>query len=208
MRTNLKKFIIGFTLIELVMVLAIITVMFGVVVAMKTPFQNRMSLRNSALALQQDLRVAQAYVLSDTDLNTFYGIRFYKDIGEDILGAGNKRQGWKIIRYQGANPVVDFDIIAPTTNSALKSCVVADNPQIFDRTFFERGVTLDATSELQVNPGAGQWHSIIFNKMGQATSNGQTLLNNGQNIDDIVLTGFGNTISIHITPETGHVYVP
>jgi prepilin-type N-terminal cleavage/methylation domain-containing protein len=196
----------GFSLLEMLIVLAIMGIMFGVIVAMKSPFQERMQLRNSALALQEDLRMAQLYAMGKKDDYKYYGVWFNASLGEDILGPGNNRQGWKIVRYEPNTiiPPVNFNSV-----TYIKSSVLVDNPVIFDKTFFERGVNLSTTSpvsEFQAgSPTPPQLHSIVFNERGSATDNGQNLLTT--NNDTIVLSGYGRTININITPLTGHIEV-
>ena len=205
------KSIMGFSVLEILIVLTIIAIMFGAMVAMKSPFQERLSLRNSALALQQDLRNAQLYAWNKRDGRQFYGVRFFEAQGADLLPPGEPaRQGWKIVYYNEAIAPVNF-----ITAVVVKSSVAADNPELLDKTFFTSNrISLDAASDFQTTfPAVAPWlHSIVFNRDGQATSDGTTLLVSGvgpgADQDQIILTGSGNTITITITPQTGHIEVP
>jgi len=178
--------------------------MTGVILAQKMPFQNRMSVRNSALALQADLRTAQTYAMDTRDGYRYYGVRFFPLLGGDMLEAGDRRDGWKIVRYEPQNIAPGFNVDAqPVT--VIKSSEFVDNTPVPDKTFFERGVTFAAGSELQPLLAAPQ-NSVVFNERGEATTDGQNFLGAGQ--DSITLTGFGNNIVITITARTGHIQVP
>lgn len=198
----------GFSVIEFLVVLGIIAIMFGAIAALKSPFQHRMSLRNSALALQTDLRTAQTYAMGKRDGYRFYGVRFFNNRGVDMLPTGEPlRDGWAIVRYEPQGIGAGFDVDAlPQPLTVIKSSENADAPQIADKTFFERGITFDGASELQPSAAVPPRHSIVFNESGEATTNGQTFLGAGE--DSIRLAGFGNTITITITPRTGHIQVP
>jgi type II secretory pathway pseudopilin PulG len=204
---SLKDSRVGFTVLEFLIVLGIIAIMFGVIVAMKSPFQERMALRNSALALSEDLRIAQAYAIGQKDSYEYYGVRFFNNLGVDMLQAGDLRDGWKIVRYEPQGIGSGFDVDAlPQPLTVIKSSEYIDGTVTPDRTFFERGVTFAAASELRPNPTVPPRHSVVFNSRGEATTDGQNFL--GVAEDQISLTGFGNAITITITPRTGHVEVP
>ena len=206
----------GFTLLEMLIVLSIIGIMFGTIVAMKNPFQEHMALRNSALALQRDLRNAQAYAMSRRDGYQFYGVRLFNNLGINMLQAGDLRDGWKIIRYEPQAIPSGFNVDAlPQAATVMKSSAEPgdNNLQSVDKTFFERGVIFSVIlpiSDLQPTLAAPQ-NSIVFNSEGSATTNGGSLLNADptspptQNI--IILAGFGHTITLVITPLTGHIEV-
>jgi type II secretory pathway pseudopilin PulG len=206
------KSIMGFSVLEILIVLTIIAIMFGAMVAMKSPFQERLSLRNSALALQQDLRTAQSYAVSNK--NNYYGVRFFNNLGIDMLQAGDLRDGWKILRYEGVTPPATFNVDAPPLPPTLmKSSQLVDSAELFDKTFFERGVSFSLNipvSELRPSAAVPPRHTIVFDSRGSATSNGVNLLPVGVvgvGEDQIILAGFGHTITITITPLTGHIEV-
>jgi|GEM_PF-5927773 len=212
MKTNFKKIqlsfwgsILGFSLFEMLLVLAIAMVMFAGVTAMKSSFHQRVQLQDSAHALQADLRMAQLLATSRKDDYKYYGLRFYNNTGVSILQPGEPlRQGWKVVRYepQSVTPPVNRDNFA-----VIKSAELNDNPEMCDKTFFTSNlIALDGTSEFQAGtPGPPKLHSIVFNYRGSATADGQSLLTS--NNDTIVLSGYGKTVTMQLTPLTGHVEV-
>lgn len=208
-----RKSLFGFSLLEVVIVLALIGIMFGAIVALRSPFQVRLELMNSAIALQKDLRTAQLFAWNQKDGSKYYGVRFFDNMGADLLPPGDKH-GWKIVRYNEAAGPVNLNIPPAVV---VKSSEYADgvtDPALIDKTFFTNSrINLDAASDFRVNPAGQQLHSIVFNDLGQATRDGDTLLvandpNPNNNQDEIILSGFGHTITLTITPQTGHVNVP
>ncbi len=175
--------------------------------AEKSPFRARMQLKDSALALQADLRVTQNYAMSEKDGYKYYGLRFYDSLGVDILPSGEPlRQGWKILRYEpkGLTPPVNLNSFTVIKSS--ESTV--DNPQLVDKTFFasDRITINTATSEfITGTPTPPKLNATVFTDRGSATDNGQNLLTLSN--DTIVLSGYGHAINITITPLTGHTEV-
>lgn len=208
----------GFTLLELLVTLAIIAIIAGAIVTMSGSFGHRQRLETSALKLIGDLRQAQQFSRvrrtkpGETYGYGYHGLRFYGSLGED-----GDREGWKILRFCTDEDIdgdcdsdpslpITFTGASPTFYEVVKSSVEADNPEFLEDTFFAENVTIDTNSGFQINPVAPQLHSIIFTPEGSATSGGEDLLLTGTN-DDIILSGYGNTKTIHIAPLTGHVKI-
>ena len=201
-RRNKRK---GFTLIELLVAIAIVVIMVGVGVAMLGPFGRRQQLEISTVTLIGDLRQTHQFSRVLRDDYKYYGLRFYGSLGED-----SDRDGYKIVRYEppaGVDPI-DMDPSAGDLDlnryRVIKSSDESDNngagPEEFlENTFFGKGVTIAGTSDL----GIGD--SIVFTPEGSATYDGVRDHLLPDDMDDIILSGYGNTESIHITPLTGHI---
>lgn len=191
-RRNKRK---GFTLIELLVAIAIVVIMVGVGVAMLGPFGRRQQLEISTVTLIGDLRQTHQFSRVLRDDYKYYGLRFYGSLGED-----SDRDGYKIVRYEPPAGVDPIDMLPPVNFgnvTVIKSSEQGDNPELLENTFFGKGVTIAATSDLEIGD------SIVFTPEGSATSNGQTLL--GGNNDQIRLSLGGRIKTIKITPLTGHI---
>ncbi len=164
MSPNKKRAI---TFIEILVVIAIITIMAGGIVAMTHSFTLRQALETSATSLLRDLRQTQQFSRVQKDGYKYYGLCFFAGIGADDNNDGTKdRQGWKILRYEpplGVNPD-EMDPSQPNhldtaRYTVIKSSEAADNPEFLDNTYFAKGVILDDSSELQVFSGG-----LIFDR--------------------------------------------
>lgn len=199
----------GFTLLELMLTMAIVVIMVGALVVLKNPFERRQKLEFSAVKLMGDLRQAQQFSRAErTDPDEehgyrYHGLRFYGGLGPD-----GDRVGWKILRFcTDTEPDGDCDedpslpIDGTTFFEIVKSSELTDGPELIENTFFEKNVTIAGGSDL----GVGD--TIVFVYEGSATQDGDlgNLLDG--NTDDITLSAYGNTIIVHITPLTGHVRI-
>lgn len=204
-----KLFPRGFSLLELFITIMIMGIIAGGLVAMKSSFEHRRQLESSASKLQQSLRQAQTYSMGAGGNYRHYGVLFYENIGVDDNNDGFRdRQGWKIVCYCQitagkctAPIVVPPPLAANATFEVIASSEEADNADLFENTFFAERVTIDASSPFQIG------ERIVFTEQkGSATCDGTNLLGTPTCPDtDIVLTAFGRTVPLHITPLTGHV---
>lgn len=209
----------GVSLVELLVVIVIIVIMAGAIVAMMHSFSQRQALEISAANLLADLKQTQQFARAQRDIgdqcagnyySKYFGLRFY-----DSLGENGDRQGWKIVGYCDVDacgncigtvtlPITDttaFKIVKSAQDLGGCTCL----PVLSDNTIFAKGVSLDATSEFQINPTAPKLHSIIFTTEGSATKNGVDLLDD--NTDEIKLNLNGKLKTIRIISLTGHVKI-
>lgn len=178
----------GLTLIELIIVIFIIGVTASVLFSVLVDFSRRQQLDTSAITLLNELTLTQEYAREIRNGSSYYGLRFYANLGTD-----SDRDGWKIVRYKPPGGPVDLGCF-----TVVKSSVAADNPEYQENTFFSRGVRIPASSELNIT------EAVVFNPEGSAT-NGTALLNATQ--DSVTLTmGQANRI-INITALTGHARI-
>lgn len=193
----------GFTVLELLITIVLIGILVGALVAMMGPFGHRRRLETSAVKLTGDLRQVQQFSRVQRDGYRYYGLRFYDAIGEDDDGDGTPdREGWKIVRYEPINLTLPVDF---NNTTAIKSSESTDDPEFLEDTFFGERVTIDGSSEFQISPDPPELHSIVFTPEGSATIDGNlTNLLTASN-DTIILSGYGNNITIQITPLTGHI---
>lgn len=185
----------GFSLLELVVSLAIVLILSGLMIPMFRSFAERRKLENDAVNLMGDLIQAQQFARVYRDGYKYYGVRFFGG-----LGANGDRVGYKILRFE------PIDITAPINTTAaswtaIKSSVEADNPEFLENTFFGSQVSIDAASEIQPS------EFIVFAPEGSATSNGKDFLAMNNNEIMLSLPANRGNRTIEITSLTGYVKI-
>ena len=194
----------SFTVMEMIISIAIIAAVSGSLVAMTGPFNQRQQLAQSALRLVGDLRLAQQFSRTLKDQYRYYGVRFFSGLGPDA-----DRAGYKIIRY---NPMGLSGTPPPPVNpldfGIIKSSDEADIPlgaEFIENTFFAERVQIDPTSDFQPDVTTDD---IVFTPEGAATTDGQlsTVLQLGVN-DEIILSMGQNQVKIKITGLTGYARI-
>lgn len=203
----------GFTLLELVMVIGLVSIVTAGMTSLISPFEMRQRLEYSAVKLVGDLRQTQQFAYSQRVGNVsgtayaykYYGLRFFNNLGEY-----SDRQGWKIVRYEPPGGVTPEQMDPTQANhlnltryTVIKGSQAADNPELSDNTFFSQDVTLNASSDFQI--GGSGLNSVVFTSEGSATIDGINLLNSTQ--DDVIISAYGHNKDIHITALTGHIAI-
>jgi len=201
----------GFTLLELVMVIGLVTIVTAGMASLISPFEMRQRFEYSTVKLVGDLRQARQFAYSQRVGNTtgteyaykYYGLYFNNSLGED-----SDRQGWKIVRYEPPGGVTPEQMdptqaghLNLTRYTVIKGSQAAENPELSDNTFFSQGVMLDASSDFQI----GGLQSVVFTPEGSATTDGINLLSSTQ--DDVIISTYGRNKTIHITSLTGHIAI-
>ncbi|MFH1777101.1 MAG: hypothetical protein ABH952_06045 [Candidatus Omnitrophota bacterium] len=187
------------SILEILIILAIVAVMLGAMVPIMTSFTEQRQLETAAVTLLGDLRQTYQFSRTQRDGYKYYGLRFYNNLGE-----GGDRFGYKIIRYEPPDGTPPQDYMPPVTLanfSVIKGPDPVDNHELLENTFFGPRVVIDASSEFHV----GVVEDIIFTPEGAATYDGLKLLTPSN--DEIVLSVNGNTKTITIQPLTGNIRI-
>lgn len=201
-----KKALSGFTLLELIMCMAIMVIMAGMLVSLKSPFQHRQQLEHSAIKLMSDLRLAHYYSFMTRGGYKFYGIRFYSNLGEDL-----DRDGYKLVYYNSTDPINQTAPVNLNAFTVTKGSVAADNPELVENTYFSAGITYNTSSGDFGPAGNPQARpvEIVFNPQGAATTDGvlTNLVNDasGDGTVGIVIKKFNYNKTIEIEPLTGNI---
>ena len=193
-----------FSLLELIIALAVIGIMFGALTPMLTSFRVRQRLDTSIVKLLGDLRQAHQFARVQRDGFKYYGLRFFNNLGEN-----NDRDGYKIVRYDPEDPVLPLDVVTACTGG-VSPCTVIKGPdeaeaEIVEDTFFGERVIIDLASEFQV----GATEVIVFTPEGSATLDGETDGDSMLNVtnDEIILSTAGYIKIIKISALTGYVRI-
>lgn len=206
---RVRHFYAGFTMIELIVVVAITIIVAGMIVATFGSFNRNEKLSTDTSKLLGDLMVTQQFATTQRNQYKYYGLRLYSGLGEK-----GDRVGDKIVRYDppaGVEPrkmdAAQAGHLSLSRFSVIKSCDSADSPEFLDDTFFSSKVSIDASSEFQVKDATPpKLDSIVFIPVGSATYDGVNLLNT-TNDQIVLLSDSGEKSTIKIIPLTGHVSV-
>ncbi len=166
-KSNIK----GFTLLELMIVMAIISIMVAVSIVSMTASKNTMSLRTSQDEVSSAIKLAQSYALQGripnvADMVCGYGFRFTTTTHYQIFyytkGATcepTDTSKYKIVEEQDLKNNVSLTSPAPGSNSRISFDIPNGNASY-----------VSGTLELKIN-GAGLAKTITINGAGLLTEN-------------------------------------
>jgi len=185
----------SFTLIELIIVIAIIAIAAGAMTPLFSGKIAKYRLDADVQELFSDIKQAQQFSLSRENQYSYYGIRFYNNLGQN-----NDQQGYKILRYeplQTVMPISDPPGVAPTV---VKSGQATDNPLIVEQgAIFHGSVEISAISEIIIGD------RLIFTPQGSVTTDGQVYLSTAK--DNIILECRNYSQVINIYPRSGNIEI-
>ncbi|MCX5704383.1 MAG: type II secretion system protein [Candidatus Omnitrophica bacterium] len=199
MRIKRRK-ILSYTLVEFLIVLAILGIIFGGALPLWSTLAPRQEVETSAFKLFKELQQGWEFSRMLRDQHKYYALRLFNN-----LGATSDRHGYKIIYFHGATTNDDpgLPITAATYFKVIKSSQSGDTPEFLEDTFFSKGVIIDPNSEIYWTTAGGKINTLIFTPLGSATTDGQILLL-GTN-DSITLSKGSYSKTITISPLTGYV---